>query len=1189
MTHFSSLSTAPAETRRTLRQRFHRCIPSTYVHPMEPRGSSKVTDEIFLQLLLNLTFDFNAELKRARAFYCNSRGPGSAEASFDDLIDKGWIQLIWGRISIPTDVAVEARNSLPESMNSYIALSEQRFSSSYVWSPEVTKNTELTNLVNRINSGDLSIDDISCQTPSWVAARLWDRTYLLAAKPSHALRLWVDRWKLLGSPDMEIARAWNEQALTAFRESVICVLAEDSCLCSFEDFRNDLIKRVALTGRQDIKSIDEYIPRLPATLIERALWLRDLSIERLVDENYLQLEEYAHLISLLEEEIADAEYSSAPHPTYVRLVNMGLERAPMFSILLMHAQRNPSLIVELLLHPPTSAVACLLIAQWQSPTSAWDRTFLDRENQANKLIAFSDAVSILRYHVTERGVDPREASGLLRWLHHKIRSSGEGQKANFEEMLARLTTELVRLPQEIMCNVIETLLEDPNSRGLETGNFHAALNAISMGGLADRVDPTGLVEGYVSSYSKDEGLLSAAGITPRMAVILHTLAERTSETLYNKFLSPVDITKRLNARTEENQFIVAHDIGQAVRTHIRVLCRVVLGLSGSPPRAIWDALVSAVRAGAVTDFDNGRVAAFSPNFGARSFFESQDRPIAADIAGVLRTAAEADTSPLMNVLLETDEPTVLAQLLTYCPVAIQRRIRARIAEITPDDAAPTCSLDEVQVRIDALLTAGLAEVAGKYIEDERGLRTRGEVPGRISVRFRQSLRVMLLKEDWRGINGAELPGDLSPGELQSARETLSFYQAVAALNNPAADRSRAVELFSRLHERSGDVAAYAINLFLAQIGKLLGDGQFEILEDHRTAEAENVLIEGEVNVRRIQGLEKSDADIYMCYRSLLLLALQRATEAHEILGSIDSMQIKDTALAFDSVAMTRMGRQSEAVVMLNEAVRAFGETPQLRAAKSYIETGSGRFHLFGITPDDQLVPSTREAFVRLKQMDPLQQAQVLKLWDPAFEGLVTDIIVSAATSVENLVPAMRNLILDLREDDITALIRELLTGHLEVLGWQVADHSREGWSSRGNSGEPDLVLRSGSTTLSVVEAVVCKDAIRDDNLRAHFHKVFGYSSCSINFLLTYTFRDALETMRRLRNIAESCPPDGFQCKDIVDAASVESAPRRFHAIYSSGARSVRMVFLVVDLKQDDRKRAAKSAIASSRRRRHRPG
>lgn len=402
---------------------------------------------------------------------------------------------------------------------------------------------------------------------------------------------------------------------------------------------------------------------------------------------------------------------------------------------------------------------------------------------------------------------------------------------------------------------------------------------------------------------------------------------------------------------------------------------------------------------------------------------------------------------------------------------------------------------------------------------------------------------------------------------------------MAALNNPAVDRRGAIEIFSQLHRRNPHVAAYAINLFLANIGKLFEGNLFGLLENQQIAYAENVLADGEESLQRIEELSKADSDIYRCYKALLLLGLDKPGQAHDILTSLDSLQLRDTISAFDAIATARLGRGSVAVAILNEATHAYGDTPVLRAAKSHIENGSPFLHISGVTADDELIPSTKEAISRLRQMDPIQQARVLKLWDPHFEELVTDIIVSATSSVGNLVPAMRNLKLDSREDDITALVRELLTGHLGLLGWHAADHSHQGWSARGNPGKPDIVIRHGSTTLSVVEAVVCRDAIRDDDLRTHFHKLFGYSSCSICFLLAYTFRDVVETERRLRSLAEKSPPQGFNCVDVVDVSSVGSAPRRFHGIYSNDMGSVKVVFLVLDLKQDDRRKAARNAVA----------
>ena len=210
-------------------------------------------------------------------------------------------------------------------------------------------------------------------------------------------------------------------------------------------------------------------------------------------------------------------------------------------------------------------------------------------------------------------------------------------------------------------------------------------------------------------------------------------------------------------------------------------------------------------------------------------------------------------------------------------------------------------------------------------------------------------------------------------------------------------------------------------------------------------------------------------------------------------------------------------------------------------------------------------------------MAPLQQAQVLKPWNEAFEALMFDFVVAATTSVGNLVPAMKNLKLDSKEDDITAIVRELLGGYLQFLDWHVSDHSREGFSAKGNSGEPDLVVRSGTSTLSVIEALVCRDAIRDAELRQHFLKLFGYSTSNICFLVTYTFRNVSDTMARIQQIAKNNVPNGYNCVEMGDISITGSQLRGFYARYSSSGTSVKVVFLVLDMIQSEKMTAARQS------------
>jgi hypothetical protein len=51
---------------------------------------------------------------------------------------------------------------------------------------------------------------IGSQSLDWIAARLWDRAAKVPADMSAALRLWVDRWHVLGFPSFIPSAAWSE-------------------------------------------------------------------------------------------------------------------------------------------------------------------------------------------------------------------------------------------------------------------------------------------------------------------------------------------------------------------------------------------------------------------------------------------------------------------------------------------------------------------------------------------------------------------------------------------------------------------------------------------------------------------------------------------------------------------------------------------------------------------------------------------------------------------------------------------------------------------------------------------------------------------------------------------------------------------------------------------------------------------
>jgi len=121
---------------------------------------------------------------------------------------------------------------------------------------------------------------------------------------------------------------------------------------------------------------------------------------------------------------------------------------------------------------------------------------------------------------------------------------------------------------------------------------------------------------------------------------------------------------------------------------------------------------------------------------------------------------------------------VLAQLLAFAPDRARARIKKRAEEILPAGAGEIRSLPEAQNRIEALLSAGLIESTARFIEHEQSLKTFGYVAGRVMTRLRNDLRLLLLKNDWKGIAEKQLPAVLSGVEKTATADTLTFYKAL---------------------------------------------------------------------------------------------------------------------------------------------------------------------------------------------------------------------------------------------------------------------------------------------------------------------------------------------------------------------------------------------------------------------------
>ncbi|MGE8160360.1 hypothetical protein ACQKRQ_09385 [Paraburkholderia sp. NPDC080076] len=104
------------------------------------------------------------------------------------------------------------------------------------------------------------------------------------------------------------------------------------------------------------------------------------------------------------------------------------------------------------------------------------------------------------------------------------------------------------------------------------------------------------------------------------------------------------------------------------------------------------------------------------------------------------------------------------------------------------------------------------------------------------------------------------------------------------------------------------------------------------------------------------------------------------------------------------------------------------------------------------------------------------------------------------------------------------------------------------------------------------------------DLRHHFQKLFEYSKCKLFFHLTYAYHSPISAVvAELEVMAEQNAADHCKFIDRKAIPSRDSKPGGFRARYKADVEEIVVVFLVLDMQQDDLRGAAKKAAPSAAR------
>jgi hypothetical protein len=1032
----------------------------------------------------------------------------------------------------------------------------------------------------RLASGAIDLHHLSFVNAAWIAARLWDRNWRMAPSPQAALRLWVDRWRVLGSPSLTPREAWGADDAIAFREAAFAVLEDDHGLLRWQHIRSAFVRQSARAGGRSDADYAQLFDETPERLLPRASWLCGRRQEAAVFHAMEATSDLAALANLLWSDVAFEPNAAAPHPVAARLLTLTIDRPELLAALLYRPLARPELLADILLHPPTAALAPWLVARKAQHGGAYDRELADQEHRAAQSEAFRDATYVLIWLVAQKEADAADAADLLAWLHDVAPDGFGDATAEGEPLHTILHDALLGLPGSAIRDMLAALVVVSADDARWPSVFAAVLELAQLQPVTDGSLATLVADSYLIDLAREQPRLRTGRISVGAAAALMTLP--LSAAARARLLSGVDVRARLRAAQRgHNPLLLSGDVATALRQHIRMLSRAAARLGVEAPADLVSALLDAVTAGIEDKPAAARVAAFKPSFEAGVFTTLRDRPLAEDLAAALRALDNSYRDGLLSALLRTDEPMILAQLHLFAPTDLQGRIERRVSALTPDEAAEVFSLTDLQARADSFLAAGLVDAAAAFLDAERDARPMGDVPGRKVTQLQARLRLKLAAGDWEGLMNADAPEGLTPFEASEVRDLLLFYRALACLlraDDP--DPAGAEAIFADLHGRKPQIKAYAQNLFAARVSRLLAVDLFGRVRGSAVLEARQLLSDRDGLVTAYNA-DLADRTFSAGHRALLHLALGEPAKALIDLATIPQDPVNPRAVAYQAVALARLGRVSEARIAIATAESVAGSRWLFDQARRHIETGVPVIGPAELAVEVHRLRDVAAALLNFMKMDPHDQAAVLHGPGATLENYLTDQIRCAASSLIRLVSVMKGAVLSDHEDDLNTVLGELLLSRLQLQGWDVPDQSRGGHSGSGNPGERDLLVKCGTVELCCIEALICEDPItwqrEQTNLRKHFQKLFGYTASRVLYHVSYAFGLQLDAViATLKELAASEAPAGWRMVEQTDLPPRDSRPSGFKARYAVSGDTAMVVFLVLDVGQE-RPRAAGAA------------
>lgn len=1166
-----SLGVAPAETRRYLRASFSRWLSDTTKFEHRSPNARYVDDGTLLDFCISYRLAYRGDSPNLELAWDEERSPTLGDPTFAELVAEGWLATVDGRwrpTRSPTGLPVRERHPSEHAREFLYNL----------FDPQVLElqgqatSSQVRALAKEVQSGAVSLPQLTSPNPQWVAAKLWEVLCPEQASESAvdvAFREWSDWCSELHLPFPVGHLAWSQAHDDLCRGAALRILVGKT---SWLEWSEEVQQYLSLleTWQVSPAQAQARMPVLPLTLVARLEWLSNQAIEQMTMDRLLERSLTRSAFRFLWHQVEVSEGSRSTSLAAILLEN-ATKRPVAMQGLCSLAQAHPQVLADILLFPATAAASARLILEWQFPGSAWNRSTTEARNEQAKSFAVEDAVSVLT-HGVETGTLPMDELASLVAFCYSDAPFGHGTNVGANRRIGRGLMALVSArPAETQAAFLASLVAQALSKPSLSGEFWATLDSLDLLAGTD-VSVAAPLVGFYTAQVKTCALRTsdASNLTPKLAAALASLAMSLDEPARDEFLTPLNVVAQLREAPQEKVASTRAVLAGTLRAHIRVLARATIGwTAGAVPQVLATALQQLVERACVERDEKGQVGALTARYQSMFAWEREDRSPAEDLAAACGRLGALQAKTLLDSVLDSDDPVLLATLAANLSGAAKRLIVERLRRLTPARASSAWTWTELDRRADALIGAGEFELARQHLDIGKSAEQTAPQSTLLS-RFHAELRLLFAAKAWEELGRASAPERLNGPNAQQAQDYLDFYQATSQLFRPNGDLERAQATLRRLCLAQPDVGAYVVNLYAVRIRLLVGPF-FRQLVGPVKRNGELLLVELEQGLEALQTLSDRDRSDLSANRAYVLLALGRADDALASLATLRNSRPSAYLEIYAALAHQILGQLDSAIAILDAAIDQFGPDAVLVSMKEELRAHR-KVSSAGLT-NVSVDPATnvRHALQALRSLTPSQQGEVLAPLGLGLREFLALQVARAVAALQHMAPVLRHRTDQSNdaklEDDLTTAVREVLNAGLAQVGWTASDQSLGGFTQRANPGERDIVVSASGHELAIYESIVC-DRLDRKGIVTHFHKLLAYGSCDVRFYVIYSYaKQAADLLAFVCSMAKEQPPSGHEFREIALVGPPDYEVHGYLARYAVDHREVSVIFFLVDLAQ----------------------